>query len=185
MSEAERKYQTFWPRFWAGVVDGIVFYPVRLLGLVVYAEGIPLWIRGCWYVMESFGFIAYVVLMHSEFGQTLGKMATGVKVLDLSESKLSGSQALRREIVPIGLTLIGLPFGLKLVLQGVNLHRPELAEVPGLIFWIPALAGVGWFAAELVTMLSNEKRRAVHDFIARSVVVRAKQSTIRQSRGAV
>jgi len=29
-----------------------------------------------------------------------------------------------------------------------------------------------WFVAELVTMLTNAKRRAVHDFIARSVVVR-------------
>jgi len=184
MSAVERKYQTFWPRFWAYVVDYIVFYPVRLLNLLIYAEGVPLWARGCWYFIESFGFIAYVVLMHAEFGQTLGKMATGVKLLDLSESKLSGSQAIRREIVPIGLTLIGLPFGLRFVLEGVNLNRPQQLEVPGLIFWIPAVAGIGWFAAELITMLMNEKKRAVHDFIAGSVVLRVTRST-RESRGVV
>jgi uncharacterized RDD family membrane protein YckC len=33
----------------------------------------------------------------------------------------------------------------------------------------PALA---WFTLEIVTMLSNRKRRAVHDFIAGSVVMR-------------
>ncbi len=29
-----------------------------------------------------------------------------------------------------------------------------------------------WFGVEIITMLTNEKRRALHDFIARSVVVK-------------
>jgi uncharacterized RDD family membrane protein YckC len=33
-------------------------------------------------------------------------------------------------------------------------------------------AGGLWFLAEVVTMLTNEKRRALHDWIAGSVVVR-------------
>jgi len=39
-------------------------------------------------------------------------------------------------------------------------------------FWIlTALPGL-WFLAEVLTMLTNEKRRALHDFIAGTVVIR-------------
>ncbi len=34
---------------------------------------------------------------------------------------------------------------------------------------------IAWFGAEVVTMLWNNKRRAIHDFIAGSVVVRDKE----------
>lgn len=39
-------------------------------------------------------------------------------------------------------------------------------------FWLlMALPGL-WFVAEVLTMLTNERRRALHDFIAGTVVVR-------------
>ena len=46
-------------------------------------------------------------------------------------------------------------------------------------------ADFGWFAAELITMLTNAKRRAVHDFIARSVVVRTIKPQEREFGGVV
>ena len=39
-------------------------------------------------------------------------------------------------------------------------------------FWLMISLPVLWFVAEVLTMLTNEKRRAVHDFIAGTVVVR-------------
>ena len=87
----EPRYDTFWPRFWAGFVDGLVFMPVAAVDFVAYRDGVLL--RCIWYVVASFGFSAYVVLMHARYGQTLGKMANHVRVLDISESKLSGRQA--------------------------------------------------------------------------------------------
>ena len=38
--------------------------------------------------------------------------------------------------------------------------------------WIGVYGLLAWFLLELVTMLFNPKRRAVHDFIAGSVVKR-------------
>jgi uncharacterized RDD family membrane protein YckC len=35
-----------------------------------------------------------------------------------------------------------------------------------------AWAGCAWYLLEVITMLTNDKRRAVHDFIAGTVVVR-------------
>ena len=191
----EPKYRTFWPRFWAGFVDGLVFLPVTAVNLVAFRDGVPVWLRVVWYLASSFAFIAYVVWMHGRYGQTLGKMATRVRVLDVSESKLSGRQAFMREIVPIVLTAIVVVHDLPSVLSGADPSRPSMPlsdpravpmPVPRfpIFYWIAFAASFGWFAAELLTMLTNSKRRAVHDFIAASVVVRSPRPALSAS-GAV
>jgi len=35
-----------------------------------------------------------------------------------------------------------------------------------------AFAGLGWFLLEVITMLTNSKRRAIHDLIAKTVVMK-------------
>jgi uncharacterized RDD family membrane protein YckC len=44
-----------------------------------------------------------------------------------------------------------------------------VSSLPALIL---AYASIGWFLLEVVTMLTNSKRRALHDLIAKTVVVR-------------
>ena len=39
-------------------------------------------------------------------------------------------------------------------------------------FWLVTALPLWWFVAEVLTMLTNDKRRALHDFIAGTVVVR-------------
>ena len=48
-------------------------------------------------------------------------------------------------------------------------------------FWIEFAAGTGWFLAELVTMLTNAKRRALHDY-AGSVVVQLDRRLAEETR---
>jgi uncharacterized RDD family membrane protein YckC len=163
------QYRTFWPRFWAGWVDALVFLPLwpldSWLGTVTKN---PL-LLAVWFVVYTFVFDAYSVAMHARYGQTLGKMLTGVKVLDLSGGKLSLRQALIRDSVPILLGALAIVDGLPLVLAGLDPYRG------GEWTWLVELQLYGsfiWFAAEVMTMLLNSKRRAVHDLLARSVVVR-------------
>ena len=40
------------------------------------------------------------------------------------------------------------------------------------IFWLVISLPMLWFFAEVITMLTNQKRRALHDFIAGTVVIR-------------
>jgi len=166
------KYRTFWPRFWAGAIDGCVFLPIVLLHFLVYRDGVPIWLRALWYVAASLSYPSYVVVMHARYGQTLGKMLTHVKVLDISETALSWKQALLREAVPIALQLADIACMVPAIAGGWSPRRPEGPQPPAFASWLQFGASFGWFLAELVTMLTNEKRRAVHDFIAGSVVVR-------------
>ncbi len=124
-----------------------------------------------WLIAYTFSFDFYSIAMHARFGQTLGKMVTGVKVLDLSESKLSLRQALLRDSVSVVFTVLILVGEVPKTLSGVDRYGSSELDI-----WdqFQMYTSLGWFAAELLTMLTNRKRRALHDFIARSVVVRVR-----------
>lgn len=163
------QYRTFWPRFWAGWIDALVFLPLQPVEAWIESTTKNPHILAAWFVFNSLGFYFYSVAMHAKYGQTLGKIVTGVKVLDLSGGKLSLTQALIRDSVPIVLTALAIADGLPRVLAGLEPYTR------GEFNWLVELQLFGsliWFAAELLTMLMNSKRRAIHDFLARSVVVR-------------
>ncbi len=177
----ERKYQTFWPRFWAGWIDSLVFIPLMVIDHVVWKNHnhVPIFIVVFWYTAYSLSYVIYSVLMHGTYGQTLGKMAKRVKVLDISENRLTMSQAIRRDIVLIVLTIIGVTLEIPKIASGVNIYDPKAFSFD-ISFYIILYAEMVWFLAELVTMLFSNKRRAVHDFIAGSVVIRLPQQNQRK-----
>jgi uncharacterized RDD family membrane protein YckC len=111
------------------------------------------------------------VLLHARSGQTIGKRVMKVKVLDVSETAIpSLKQAFLRDIGYIAIDICSLIYFIYLVLgQKYALGRQQLENgLPGEIL---SFAGTVWFLLEVGTMLTNEKRRAFHDYIANTVVV--------------
>lgn len=108
--------------------------------------------------------------MHAQFGQTAGKMATGVKIFDESEeSDITWTQAVLRDIVPVFFFLVSVIY---LASIGTSIETALQTEATGFLLNAYVYASLAWGLAEVITMLFNSKRRAVHDFIARTVVVR-------------
>lgn len=163
------KYHTFWARFWAGMIDAIVFIPIFIFDIWAWSSfnSVPLLIS--WFVLFRISFIAYNVISHGYYGKTIGKHICKVKVLDLSETALSIKQALLRDSFPIALLILALPFELALVAKGINPYSPDVQTT---ITAISSSFGWIWFTIEVVTMLCSKKRRALHDYIASSVVVK-------------
>src|SRR5882724_13507255 len=57
-------------------------------------------------VVEILTWLVYTVVMHARYGQTVGKMVTKVRVVDLrTEGKISWSQAWLREGIPMLVSL--------------------------------------------------------------------------------
>jgi uncharacterized RDD family membrane protein YckC len=110
-------------------------------------------------------------LLHARYGQTLGKRAMHVKVMDVSEERIpSLGQAFLRDIGYIAINTFSLAYFIHIVVAHKYVTGTEqLDSLPGIIL---ACAGLGWFLLEVITMFSNSKRRAVHDLIAKTVVVR-------------
>lgn len=170
------KYETFWPRFFALILDGIVlaildmvlfylipFEHVLLSEAKVLALVHSLLIQNAQY--------AYIIIMIGAYGQTLGKMALGIKVLDnATEEPVSYSQSFMREFVPFSLVNISI-IG-RIILGDVDLQNFELSTIGYIMLVLPSsMLGI-WSLLEIVTMLLDKKNRALHDKIAGTVVVK-------------
>jgi uncharacterized RDD family membrane protein YckC len=167
----ESKYRTFWPRFWAGLVDTLVFVPFWAIGYWFWdIQATPAWLNLVVYLVSTFAGLAYSVILHARYGQTLGKRLCGVRVVDISEGPLSWTQAVLRDLPNVIYPLWASVGAVRLILAGLSpLSGAEtLSEGERQAeFWMNA-----WLIVELVTTLTNAKRRSVHDYLARSVVVR-------------
>jgi len=173
------KYKTFWKRFSAGFIDAIIFIPLAVLNHIIWGHASELqpFFLVIWYIIESLSFSVYSILMHGKYGQTIGKVLMDVKVIDVSEKPLTFSQAILRDIIPLILNIIILVINLPKIFGGANILDPDQNTYDAAIF-LMTFVSLLWFLAEVLTMLTNKKRRALHDYIAGSVVIKCPNQCI-------
>jgi uncharacterized RDD family membrane protein YckC len=113
MAAVPFRYAGFWMRFWAYLMDIIIIGSLnRLLVFPIFrALGLPLAESEMFApaaVATAIVFYLYFVLMTKYFGQTLGKMIFGLKVVSLKGEKLSWGTVLFREWIGrfISITLV-------------------------------------------------------------------------------
>jgi uncharacterized RDD family membrane protein YckC len=171
---AER-YSTFGPRFWTGTVDTLVLWPITFIAEALLLRNLPKGWAALLVIVQSLAWLVYTVVMHARYGQTVGKMVTKVRVVDVqTETGISWRQAWLREGIPMILSLGCIGYEVFSLVTGRAssgaIASGELVSSKPyqLLSVLPGL----WFLAEVLTMLTNDKRRALHDFIAGTVVIR-------------
>ena len=100
--QPDYKFAGFWMRFWAylldivviGSINRIIVYPIfRMFDLSLSEANIFAPVS----IITAIVFYAYFVVMTKYFGQTLGKMVFGLKVISLHNEKLNWSTIMFRE----------------------------------------------------------------------------------------
>lgn len=155
------RYSTFWPRFWAGILDGFALAP--LAALIQLARQSPTEVS---YLSLLHTILAYVysIWLLSARGQTAGKWLCRVCVVDATgEGPMRRWQPWARDGAPLLLTIVTTA-----MLAATPTHAPSYVTLATVA---SSILGV-WFLLEVFTMLFNRRRRALHDFIAGTVVVR-------------
>lgn len=163
---AER-YRTFWRRFWAGVIDAAIVMSVYWLVDEWQPFGAQPFGRSVGEAVLSVFVFGYGIALHGRYGKTVGKMLTGVTVVTHgTELPIGYRRALLRDsplVIMAGLE------GVFYALTNWTESSPSVGRGMDAFFeW----CSFGWFLLEFVTMLANDQRRAVHDFLAGTVVVR-------------
>ncbi len=175
---APMKFAGFWQRFCAGCIDFFVLLlpliALGWLGSLSYAAAIICAVP-CgllfWY---------YTFHFHAATGQTIGKRTLGIRVVRLDGSRIGRSDAFRRSAVYLLFAVIsitGILCGL-LALSSAEfttsdwLHQQQLVQQsrPSFIRWADIAVQI-WVWGEVFTMLFNRQKRAIHDFIAGTVVI--------------
>src|SRR5262245_46077463 len=93
----DTKFRTFWRRYWALVIDTLLLLPIAIL---LFAYGSQVTAPAAQIVLHfigSFYGVIYSVVLHSRYGQTIGKMAARIKVVDLAEGAIGIRQAMWRD----------------------------------------------------------------------------------------
>ena len=170
----DKKYATFWPRVLAAILDTLILWPLGWADELIWGATKSTAILVPWYLLYSFSFVAYTIILHGVYGQTIGKAITGVKVVDLSEGRLSMKQAVLRDSVILLITALGVGSGLRIAAAGISPYGNPFEMTA--VDWIFIYATLGWSILEVLSMLLSKKRRAIHDFIAGSVVIRVKRA---------
>lgn len=109
-------------------------------------------------------FMLYRVIMHSLYGQTIGKKFLHIKVVDVrTNQKLKINKVLLREITS------------SLIFFLVYSYRYfERLNYDSRYEWLVKVMGISGTAlliAEVITLFLNKRKRALHDFISNSAVV--------------
>ena len=163
----KNKYKTFWKRLLAGIIDGLVFIPIFIIE-EIFSDINSKWVFIGFEFFYAICWMLYVVVGHGKYGQTVGKKAMKIKVFDLTEKNLiSYKRAFFRESIWFLASISGVIYMI-ISTQNVPVINEDAKEK---YYTIALFTSLFWLVIELVTMLSNNKRRAVHDYIAGSVVI--------------
>jgi len=166
----ERRYRTLVRRIVAGLID---------IFLLQFLWSAHFWVREqhphvvlfvLWYVVLRVLLVAYSIVSHARWGQTLGKKLRGLRLMDASEERLpSFRQCVLRDILPV----VQLPIFLVLAMPDLFAGRDPALEADRALERI-GLSWIGtlWIVAELVTMFTGKNGRSLPDYIAGTVVVR-------------
>ena len=179
MSGKSLQYAGFWLRFGAMLVDVLVLLPLAypLVWCNKHYRLSAVYTLVVWVLFDLF----YEVYLVRRFGGTPGKRFVGIQIRKLNGEPVGYREAFLRSFP--NLLIYALSAGILLVplvhMTDTEYFSFPLAErkrhVVQLAPWYYKPVDVAqsiWTWSELLVLLTNKKRRAVHDFIAGTIVVK-------------
>ena len=178
----EMIYVGFWRRLVAMLVDLLILLPYLFVWWIFDALRLPFIIPALFSVIFTAWYAIYLV---QKFGGTPGKLIMGIRIAMLDGSKVTARAAVMRYAVLFCTsTLLALAMAMSsFSLEGTPSYETldfidkqiKLKAVApawyGLVHWLEQI----WIWSEFITMLFNKKRRALHDFMAGTVVIRTQK----------
>jgi uncharacterized RDD family membrane protein YckC len=169
----------FWTRYVALFLDSVWLWPVTFVASLAYEAGRWQAIAGAAALIVLVP--VYRVVFHATRGATLGKISRGLKVVRTDGSPVGWTRALRRESVGLVLALAVFT-GEVWAIVHVDVGRHARFGPGWSSGWMadyqpwwamPALvACLVWLLLDALFLVCSKERRAAHDLIGGTVVVR-------------
>jgi uncharacterized RDD family membrane protein YckC len=180
-------YAGFGPRFCSLLLDGLFTSPLFLVSYFLQSNGKELYFF--WIILGVTFNIWYHVYLVAKNGGTPGKLIMGMKIARLDLETIGWREAVLRHIVEITLMLLSYLMVIYALHNFNEAHYLALnwrlrskyvySFYPALHRYFTWLSGL-WFWSELIVLLTNDKKRALHDYIAGTVVVNTKYLAMMQ-----
>lgn len=177
----ENIYGGFWPRLGSLFLDFIIVVPVGILTLYLnsldknayYFTIIPNLLFGLWY---------HVYLVKKN-GGTPGKLIVGIKIININGQDADWKEAFLRHVVLLGITIIGAVVTIIALSQADSEHYESLGwmqkqqylmSLTPFLFSVFSWTNNIWIWSEFIVLLTNARRRAIHDYVGGTVVIKEK-----------
>jgi len=165
------RFASFWVRVGANILDSFVLLPLLFLGIynMMTWKNLPL------YIILQLAALIYKPLMEAEYGATLGKMATKIKVVTTDYQDINFSQSLNRYVFYFANSFMGLISGFMLFMEEDFISLSDFYAIAEL----QAKTGtpeIDQFLALLVFVscifcAADPLKQTLHDKIAKTYVV--------------
>lgn len=170
--QRERKYRTAWRRVLAALVDSVVLAPLGPIDRLVDENVTQWWLVLTLFLVTSGIAVMYYVAGHALFGMTVGKWICRIQVVDLNGALPGWRRAALRDVVPLlAVAASSVMTTATTISEGISPVAQDRSDPSGAALFFGGILLL-WGALELVTMMFNARRRAIHDYIAGTVVVR-------------
>ena len=177
----ESLYAGFWIRFGSLLLDLLIISPV--IFIVLYLNGLS---KNAYFytVIPLLGFhFWYNIYLVQKNGGTPGKLISGLTILKKDGADLTWREAILRHIVTFVLTIfvaivtiIALTHSDTEYYESLNWMKKQeyLMTLLPIYFTLYTWTSNIWTWGELFVLLLNKRKRALHDYIAETVIVRTK-----------
>ena len=172
-------YAGFWRRFGAVWLDILIMLP--LVALVWWGNGHVRLFHLYYFIPGHLVSLFYDVYLVRRFGGTPGKRMLGISIRKIDGSPIGYREAILRylpqavlaTLATIGLIYATLAFtDAAYAAMSISERRHQIAALaPAWYATVNTLFAI-WLFSEPIVMLTNRKRRALHDFIAGTIVLR-------------
>lgn len=174
-------YAGFWSRLGSLLLDLLIIIPFT--GIMLYLNNVGLEIYYITILPSLIFGLWYNVYLIQKYGGTPGKLIVGIKVIKINGEKVEWKEAILRHIVMFGITLISV----FIMIRSIGIADESYYEnltwmqkgqylmgLSPVLFLVHTWMSNIWIYGELIVLLTNKRKRAVHDFIAGTVIIKKK-----------
>jgi uncharacterized RDD family membrane protein YckC len=185
----ESIYAGFGVRLGALLLDFLIMLPIYYL--ILFLNGLSKEASYFTILPGLFLQFWYYIYLVKKYGGTPGKLITGIRIIKMDGTDVEWREAILREIIAVFLSILFAVITL-VALSRADIHHYEslnwrekhkylITLTPVLYIFYKWVSNI-WMYSELVVLLFNRRRRALHDFIAGTVIVKLKYlSRIRET----
>ena len=174
-------YSGFWARLGALMLDSIFLIPFILL--VQYINGFGKYIYFITLVPYLLIVFGYQIYLPKKYGGTPGKLIVGNTIICINGQPITWKEAILRHCVTLILTIVSVVFYSICISQAddetfkslswIKRSRYLMSFSPS-FFQVYNIINIVWVFSEFVVLLTNKRKRALHDFLAGTVIVKTK-----------
>ncbi len=186
----DKVYAGFLRRFGSMLIDFIILLIINYS--LYFFDSISFSLTILISVFSVIFFSIYTIYFHYKYGATLGKIVFGIKVTLPNGEAIRLKQAVLRSSVDIFFSILflmatvnamnGIDYEHYVTLAWEERNTYTLLLLPAWYIMVSSFEQV-WIWSELLVLLFNKRKRAIHDFIAGTVVIKKEYAIEPDTRG--